>query len=392
MTGHPCPLCGACAAETVFDRRNVPAHQNVVCETAEDARRFARADLVLAFCEKCGFVFNQKFDSGKLNYSAVYDNSQAHSAFFQRYLRDLCDYLRVKYGLRGKRLVEVGCGKGDFLRLMCAGGMNRGLGFDPSYVGPETGEEGAIRFVKAFYGESHCDCRVDFLYSRHVLEHIQDPAKMLRSMRKALGDDANSVIYIEVPDLAWILDQAAFWDFFYEHCSYFCAGTLRRACQAAGFEVERTFPGFGGQYLCLEARCAPGCHARAKPDPGELGELRARIGHFRKSVEERMQTSRERVMALRERGPCALWGAAAKGTTFANVIDPEARYIRCLIDINPSKRGKFIAGSGHRIIAPEDISACESEIRGIFSMNSNYFEEQRAKLAQLSLNIPLIPL
>jgi hypothetical protein len=392
MTDYPCPLCGSCSAEVVFERRNMPVHQNVVCETAGEARSFPRGDVILAFCQECSFVFNRAFDLQRLNYSAIYDNSQAHSPIFRQYLGKLRDYLQAKYELRGKQIIEVGCGKGDFLRLMCVNGTNRGLGFDPSYVGPAIAEHGAVRFIRAFYGDSHRDWAPDLLCLRHVLEHIAYPTKMLAAVRNALGDHTDSAIYIEVPDLTWILDRAVFWDLFYEHCSYFTAKTLALSCQAAGFEVVTIFSAFAGQYLCLEAKPSSGRLVHPGPTGNELVDLRKKIRSFRKLESARVQECSNRVAGLQERGRCALWGAAAKGATFANVIDPDGHYIRCLIDINPSKRSKFIAGSGHRIIAPEEISSCAGDLRAILSMNSNYFEEQRTKLAELSLNIPLIPL
>lgn len=391
MTGYACPLCGACAAEVVFEQRGVPVHQNVVCDTFDEARSFARADVVLAFCEDCGFVFNRAFDPRKLRYSAIYDNTQTHSPAFQQYLCKLRDYLQLKYGLHGKQVVEVGCGKGDFLRLMCAGGMNRGLGFDPSYTGPETAEQGAVRFVKAFYGDSQCDSSADFLCLRHVLEHIQYPMKMLKAIRNALGNHSDSVIYVEVPDLTWMLDHGAFWDFFYEHCSYFTAGTLAQGCEMAGFKVEKISSVFGGQYLCLEAKPASDCAVKIEADAGELSDVRMKIRAFHKLSEQQIQSSTDRVVGFHGNGGCAVWGAAAKGVTFANKVDPDCHCVRCLIDVNPSKRGKFIAGSGHPIIAPEDIVSKAREIGAILSMNPNYFEEQRTKLAQLCLDIPLIP-
>jgi hypothetical protein len=392
MTDYPCPLCGSCNAEAVFERRAMPVHQNIVCETAHEARSFPRGDVIVRFCDACGFAFNRAFDLRRLNYSPIYDNCQAHSPTFRQYLGKLRDYLQVKYELRGKQIIEVGCGKGDFLRMMCVNGVNRGLGFDPSYVGPETAEQGAIRFIKGFYGDSHPDWAPDLLCLRHVLEHIQYPTKMLVAIRKALGDHTASAIYIEVPDLTWTLDRGAFWDFFYEHCSYFTAGTLARSCQAAGFEIDRIFSAFGGQYLCLEAKPGADRVGMTKAPASELADLCTKVRAFHTLAEEQFRSFRGRILALQGNGRCAVWGAAAKGTTFANMIDPDCRYIRCLVDINPSKRAKFAAGSGHPIIAPEDIGSSAKDLGGILSMNSNYFEEQRAKLAQLSLNIPLIPL
>ena len=116
---RPCPLCSNPVPRLFFERRDVPVHQNWACLTAEEARQFRRGDLLLAFCAECGFVFNAAFEPDRLSYSAAYENTQSCSPYFKQYLIQLADSLLTKYGLSNKLVIEVGCGKGDFLRLLC---------------------------------------------------------------------------------------------------------------------------------------------------------------------------------------------------------------------------------------------------------------------------------
>ena len=86
-----------------------------------------------------------------LSYTAAYENTQTCSPYFRQYLSKLVNSLVRKYDLRDKVVIEVGCGKGGhFLRQLCKDGRNRGIGFDPTYVGPETLEGGAVQFVRGF--------------------------------------------------------------------------------------------------------------------------------------------------------------------------------------------------------------------------------------------------
>jgi 2-polyprenyl-3-methyl-5-hydroxy-6-metoxy-1,4-benzoquinol methylase len=390
MNGYSCPLCGDQSGEVLLQRSNVPVHQNVVCTTAEEARQCARGDLKIVFCDVCGFVFNAAFDPRCLSYSSFYDNTQALSPYFQQYLIELSNTLLAKHDLRGKQIIEVGCGKGNFLRLLCKGGRNHGLGFDPSYVGPETEENEAVRFMQEFYRVDQVPAAPDFVCCRHVLEHVQDPLRMLRAIRQAFRDRTDSVVYFELPNLTWILETVAFWDFFYEHCSYFTAGGLARAFELAAFQVMHTCSAFGGQYLCLEAR--PLCHEPVKttPPPGGVADLRRKIRAFQKASEEKIEACADQVMKFHRAGGCAIWGAAAKGVTFANIVDAEKTYIRYVVDINPAKQGKFVPGTGHPIIAPEDLAGGATEVAGLLSMNPNYLDEQCATLERLSLAIPIL--
>jgi hypothetical protein len=105
-----------------------------------------------------------------------------------------------------------------------------------------------------------------------------------------------------------------------------------------------------------------------------------------------MQACEEKIDAFDRAGGCAIWGAAAKGTTLVNTIDLENRRIRVLIDINPAKHGKYVPGTGHQIVSPSYLREQSSRIAGVVNMNPNYLEENRSILSQMSLEIPIVQL
>jgi SAM-dependent methyltransferase len=387
-----CPLCASPSPQVFFERRNVPVHQNIACASADEARRFARGDLLLAFCRTCGFVFNAAFDPNSLRYSATYDNTQICSPYFKRYLTDLAESLIPKYSLNEKVVIEVGCGKGEFLRLLCKDGRNRGIGFDPSYAGPDTAEQGAVRFIRALYDPQQAQFAPDFVCCRHVIEHVQSPLDILRAVRQAIGNRMSSYVFFETPALPWILDTAAFWDFFYEHCSYFTAESLTWAFEEAGFQVLEARSAFDEQYICVEARPSSANQTAEPARPRRVSDVWSKVQSFLSRLEERMEACEEKIEFFNKAGGCAIWGAAAKGTTLVNTIDPENRRIRFLIDINPAKQGKFVPGTGHPIVPPEYLKEQNGGIAGIVNMNPNYLEENRSTLSQLSLDIPIVPL
>ena len=65
-------------------------------------------------CDACGFVFNRAFDPALPCYGAGYDNAQRHSPAFATHLEALARHLVEERGVRGARIVEIGCGQGDF--------------------------------------------------------------------------------------------------------------------------------------------------------------------------------------------------------------------------------------------------------------------------------------
>jgi len=380
-----CPVCDGAARE-FLRRSGVPVHQNLVLATRAEALEVARGELALTACEQCGFVFNASFDPSRLQYGEDYDNTQSHSPFFAAYMKALADHLIHDEGVVNSRIVEVGCGKGVFLRMLVADAANgnSGAGFDPSYVGPDSDLDGRLRFERRFYDEACASEPADVVVCRHVIEHVPAPLDLLRAVRGALRSARAPRIYFETPCVEWILRNNVIWDFFYEHCSLFTAASLSTAFERAGFAVAGVTHVFGGQYLWLEAALSDGPREPRK-DPGSIPALARAFAREQEHLRERWRARLER---LRAGGKVAVWGAGAKGTTFAHLVDPRGDLIDCLVDLNPNKQGRFVPGTGHPIVGVGDLAA-----RGIgcaILMNPNYRAENEALLQRGGLRVELI--
>jgi hypothetical protein len=75
------------------------------------------------------------------------------------------------------------------------------VGYDTSYVGPDTDFDGRVRFVKAYYGGPGAE-QCDAVVCRHVIEHVSHPARFLASLRAAFGDDGGRRLFVETPALS----------------------------------------------------------------------------------------------------------------------------------------------------------------------------------------------
>ncbi len=378
----PCPLCGGGNAEIFLRRAQVPVHQNLVMADAAAARAAARGALSMAVCADCGFVFNAGFEPAKIAYGRGYDNNQACSARFQAHMDALAGEV-LAHSPRNAVIVEVGCGNGRFLRKLTANG-NRAIGFDPSYDGPDSDLDGRLTFRRSYYDSHAASVTADVVVCRHVIEHVPAPMDFLRTVRSAARD---ARVFFETPCVEWILANAVIWDFFYEHCSLFSADTLRYACAKAGFAADSVTHTFGGQYLWLRGKSA----APTDRPPREAAvRLRGLAHSYAKLCDDQQAAWMHRLADLGKRGPVALWGAGAKGATFANLLDPDRAMLACVVDINPNKQGRYLPGSAHEIVAPEELAR-----RGVKSAvlpNPNYRDEIAALLAALDVQVDLVDL
>jgi len=388
-----CAVCSGSDILSFLKRERVPVHQHLVSKDRASAQDMDRAQLDMVVCRSCGFVFNRLFDFSKLSYDESYDNTQSCSAHFNTYLDSLVAYLVEQKNVRNCTIVEVGCGKGIFLRKLVEypGANNRGIGFDPSYVGPESEMDERLVFHRKFYDESSAGLEADVVVCRHVIEHVPEPLLLLRTVRAALEGSPNARVYFETPCVDWILKNKVVWDFFYEHCSLFTAHSLALAFSESGFDVQDVHHVFDEQYLWLEAR--PGRTAIGK---GKIGNDGAVENTVRLSVDygEQEETNRLKWLAylseLKTEGALALWGAGAKGVTFANLVDPDATLIDCVVDLNPNKQAGFLPGTGHPVVSPLELRT--RNVKNAVLMNPNYRQENLTLLEESGIAVKLVEL
>src|SRR5690606_1622324 len=249
---YACPSCGGHAERPFYEVHDVPVHQVKLVRTRADALNCAKGDIRLCFCPNCGFVWNGAFDPARMRYEDDYESTQAVSptfnAFHERLARDLIE----RFDLRGKRVVELGCGQGEFVTMLAEMGGNEGFGFDQ--VIREPGVCGRVTFVKDLYAEPYRDLEPDFVCCKMTLEHVHAVSDFLRSLRRTVGDRPETVVFFMIPEVTRILNLRAFWDIYYEHCSYWSPGSLARAFRIAGFDPVPVWTDYADQYVLIAAR------------------------------------------------------------------------------------------------------------------------------------------
>ena len=177
-------------------------------------------------------------------------------------------------------------------------------------------------------------------------------------------------MFIEVPDFDWIIQRQAFWDIYYEHCNYFTKASLQQLCQYA--KIRNIFH---DQYMYLW---------------GEVNEFSERVNpsHSVQIMPQHLFYSKQagyRRRLISDQKHVVVWGGASKGVTFLNVLDHEREYVQYVIDINPHKQGRFIAGTGHAIVSPEALRELAGERVLIVITNENYAQEIRQQIASFPI-------
>jgi len=373
-----------------YEAKNVPINSCLMFDNQKEAINFPRGDVVLGFCGSCGFISNVAFDPLKVDYATLAPEEQGFSKTFITYANQLTSRLIDAYGLRGKHVSEIGCGRGDFLAMLCESGDNYGVGIDPSIVsgGVDSKAKERMKFVKDYYSERYADELGDFVCCRHTLEHISNTAEFVGSLRKSIGEK-NTPVCFEVPDVSRILHEVAFWDIYYEHCSYFDLDSLAQLFSYCGFEVTNLMKTYFDQYLVIEAKPAVNLSKKAFERKESIEKTAKMVQDFSARCIDKLKSWDKEIKRIKTENKRAIvWGSGSKCVAFMTTlgIQDEIKYI---VDINPHRHGKFIPGVGKEIVSPEFLKEYMPET--IIVMNPIYCDEIRKMAEGMGVKAEYLP-
>ena len=386
-----CPCCGGDFGAPFYRTGLVPVHSCLMLDSAEAARAFPTGTLRLAACRGCGFVANLDFDPRWSAYAPEYEDQQSFSPTFNSFAAGLARDWIDRHGLVGKRAVEIGCSKGDFLALLAELGGMETVGIDPSAVPGRVARpsRGSMRLIQAYFGPDHLDLRADMIVCRHTLEHIRPVYETLVMMRRMAEATPGAVLCLEVPDATRLWRGAAFEDIYYEHCSYFTPGSLARALRAAGFAVTGLRREYDDQYLVAEAVLDP-AQDRSFDIEESPAEVLDWIAEFSARAPGVIDAWRNRIDSAREAGRrVAIWGSGSKCVAFLRMLD-RTEAVDAIIDVNPHRAGRFAPGLGLPISRPEKLMDLRPDL--VVAMNRIYRPEIAAALAEMGLAPDLVAL
>jgi len=366
----------------LFLQKSVPANQNLLYETEERAKLALVGDLDIRIDEQ-GLIYNAAFDESKVFYGQNYDNSQYNSPTFSDYINSQIEWI-TPYIPQKSIVVEIGCGKGFYAENLASKRTDCQIyGFDTSYSDKQSNLTN-LHFYKEYYNENYATTiKPDFVICRHVIEYISEPSIFLKFIRKTMQNGA--LLFLETPDSEWVLKNNVIYNFFYEYCSYFTENSLANILSESGFKPIEIKKRFGRQYMWFLAKANDKYKAKISNDIFVIKNL---CEQYAENREKNISALRKRMQSLN--GKCVfIWGAGARGTTFVNIFDPQKIYIKGIIDINPYKQGKFIAKTGHPIIAPANLVQQLNKYEGkavILVLNKNYYTEIKNLLCQMNVN------
>jgi len=379
-----CPACGSAEPVDFYDCGKLPVHIGVLWDDAEQARQAPTGDVLLSYCRQCGFIFNRRYEEGKIWFEPGFEVALHHSPAFRRFMEGVAERLIDHFGLHNKNILEIGCGCGWFLRLLCERGANHGIGVDPTVPkqGLEAAGDGTVRFIRDYFTDKYADLPFDFICCLSVFEDIPRPQSFLQMVRRMIGDRPEVGVYFEIFNAFRAFEAGETWSVNYEQCNYFSERSFTSLFPRCGFELLDAGPCYeGNQYLYVETKpAAPSPLSGLSGGNDALPETVVRFGELHRS---KIETWRRRLDDFRATGRrVVVWGSGGKGLNFLNAL-PTAGVIEYVVDINPDRQEKFVPGPAQKIVAPESLVDYRPDT--IVLTNPLYEREIKQQVAELGL-------
>lgn len=349
-----CRICGQeIPGKPLLEYHNMPKSAQFF-PTPDAAETECGVDLHLYQCGACGML--QLGGAPVPYYREVIRATRVSPEMRAFRVAQFRDWI-ARYDLQGKRVVEIGCGGGEFLSMMAEAGADAvGIEYAENLVRQARAEghtvyrqfleEGAEEIPGAPY---------DAFYILSFLEHNPDPCAYLRRIARNLTDGAVGIV--EVPDVDMILRERLYAEFIQDHLLYFTEDTLRRTLEMCGFEVLSCASIWHGYVLSAEVR------KRQRLD----------VSGFLTQQKTMQQSVDKFLTEMEAEGrTVAVWGAGHQALADLALLGMAGR-IDCVLDSADFKQNKLTPATHIPIVAPSVLAA--GRIGAALVMAGSYSEE-----------------
>lgn len=343
----------------LLEFRNMPA----VAQNFPDSSSLA-SDSGIGFavrqCSGCGLV---QLASRPVPYYRDVIRAAAFSPAMLEFRRgQFADFLDSHH-LKGKRLVEIGCGCGEYLALMREAGAEV-CGIEHNTDATEECRKNGLEVTGGYLESEQTKIPggpFDGFFIMSFLEHIPDINSFLGGITSNLTENGTGLV--EVPNFEMILREQLISEFMTDHLWYFTKDTLKSTLQLNGFDVISCREIWHDYILSAVVR---------KKKPLSLS------GFERK--EKQIQEDIDSFLAKFPEKSAVIWGAGHQALAAISLYGLKD-HIAYVVDSAPFKQGRFTPATHLPVQSPDCLKA-DPSIRAVIVMGAGYSDEISAMLAK----------
>jgi cyclopropane fatty-acyl-phospholipid synthase-like methyltransferase len=313
-------------------------------------------DLEVCQCIGCGLV---QLNNEPVSYYKDVIRAAAYSEEMKEFRLKQFDNFIKKYNLKNKNIVEIGCGKGEYLSLMDEFNINT-YGIEHSQESVDYCINEGLN-VSKMYLENPNDIinknfNFDAFFILNFFEHLVNPSLTLKILSENLNDDAVGII--EVPNFDMMLKNNLFSEFINDHLFYFTKETLTSTLSKNGFEIIELNEVWHDYIISAVVK------KRKNLD----------LTHF-KHYQNKM--TNELTKYINNFENVAIWGASHQGISVMALTQIQSK-IKYVIDDAPFKQGKYTHATHIPIVSSKKLKT--DPVDAIIVMAASYSDEVVKKI------------
>jgi len=359
MTISDCRVCGNEFFEKpILQLKNMPkSAQNFPDENSlsEDEG----ADLDVYQCSGCGLV---QLNCEPVSYYKEVIRASAFSGEMREFRIKQFDEFVKEFSLEHKKVIEIGCGKGEYLALMKQSGANAyGTEYSPESSLHCVGE--GLNVESIYIEDENCDLHdapFDAFFIMNFFEHLPEPNTVLRGVYNNLSDDGIGLV--EVPNFNMILEKNLFSEFIADHLFYFTKKTLTSTLERNGFEIIDCKEIWHDYIISATIR------KRKKIDISRFDDHQMKI---KREINDYIYSFDQR--------PVAVWGAGHQSLAVLSLTEVSNR-VCYVVDDALFKQGKYTPATHVPIVSSDMIT--EQPPAAIIVMAASYSDEVSKKVLE----------
>lgn len=308
-------------------------------------------DLIVCQCTGCGLV---QLSNEPVSYYKEVIRAAGISKEMTEFRKEQFGNFTKKYSLRNKKVVEIGCGKGEYLALMKQTGVDA-YGIEASYDSVNYCKSNGFNVSQEYLenaGQIMANAPFDAFFMLNFLEHFPDPNSALMGINNNLAPMAVGIIEVPFFDLG---RKTLFSEFIRDHLFYFTEDTLNMTLEQNGFEVLESNKVWHDSSISVIVR------KRNKLD----------LSHFQ-DYQEWLKLEMEQHIEKFESRKVAIWGASHQSLAIIAMFNL-ANKIKFVIDSAPFKQGRFTPATHIRIVKPDVLDS--DPVDAIIVMAAHYSNE-----------------
>lgn len=337
--------------EPLLRYENMPKAAQYLPDT-ESLENDKGIDLEVCQCSGCGLV---QLSNDPVSYYKEVIRAAAFSEEMTDFRRKQFESLVQKYFLKGKKVIEIGCGRGEYLSIIQKSSVEAyGLEYSKESVAQCIKKK--LKVSKGFI-QSSTDrlnhAPFDAFFILNFLEHLPDPNSTLRGIYNNLTDEA--VGLVEVPNFDMILRNNLFSEFINDHLFYFTRETLNSTLRQDGFEI---------------IDCNEVWHDYIISAIVKKGK-KLDISHFYKYQTKLKNEIEEYIRRFKDK-KVAIWGAGHQALAIISLINL-ADKIKYVVDSAAFKQGKYTPVTHIPIVSPDALDS--DPVDAVIVMAASYSDE-----------------